>query len=266
MLNNLILNKNLEIAILASLEAGKRILEIYNEDLSFKIKNDLSPVTIADEAANLIIQNFLLKTNIPIISEENLIPEYSIRKKWRQFWLVDPLDGTKEFINKNGEFTVNIALIENQIPILGVVYVPITKELYFAEKDIGSYKFENILDYNEILMSEGKNLRTSSSSSKIFTIVTSRSHLNDETLAFLERKKEEKHEVEIKQYGSSLKICKVSEGKANCYPRLGPTMEWDTAAAHAIALYSGKNIFKFNSSNQVIYNKESLINPFFIVE
>jgi len=264
-INNFNLNKNLEIAIKASVEAGKKIVKIYNEDFSFKIKSDLSPITAADMAANEIIQSYLLKTNIPIISEENLIPDYPIRKEWRKFWLVDPLDGTKEFINKKGEFTVNISLIENQTPIIGVVYVPVTKELYFAEAGVGSFKFENIIDFSDIVLSERINLRTSNSP-EIFTIVASRSHLNDQTLAFLEQKKVEKQKVEIKQFGSSLKICKVAERKANCYPRLGPTMEWDTAAAHAIALYSGKNIFQYNSSNPIIYNKESLINPFFIVE
>ena len=186
------LSNNLQIAINASLEAGKKILEIYNSDeFDSEIKNDNSPLTKADKIAHNTILDKLLKTNIPILSEEGDHTEFSYRKHWNLFWLIDPLDGTKEFINKNGEFTVNVALIEKQTPITGVVYAPITKELYFAEKKLGSFKIESIKDYKELQTKKKINLSNSATVEK-YTIVASRSHLNDQTLDFINQKKKKR--------------------------------------------------------------------------
>jgi 3'(2'), 5'-bisphosphate nucleotidase len=260
------MSKKLQIAIKTSLLAGEKILDIYYSDqFEAEMKKDGSPLTRADKASHNTVVRELSKLGIPILSEEGAKIDYSTRKKWSKFWLIDPLDGTKEFIKKNGEFTVNIALVENQIPILGVVYTPVTKELYFAEKDFGSFKIESIEKFDELSLKQAITL-SESSSPKNYTIVVSRSHLNKETTDYITEKKQMFNEILLKQFGSSLKICKVAEGKAHCYPRLGPTMEWDTAAAHAVVKYSGKRLFNFNTNDELIYNKESLLNPFFVTE
>ena len=260
------ISKNLKSAIKASIEAGKKILEIYHSDqFEAEIKKDSSPLTKADKTSHNTIVKELSKLSLPILSEEGAEIDYSIRKKWSKFWLIDPLDGTKEFIKKNGEFTVNIAFIENQITVLGVVYTPVTRELYFAEKDFGSFKIESIEKFDQLSLKQAINL-AESGVPKDYTIVISRSHLNKETTDYITEKKQKFKEILLKQFGSSLKICKVAEGKAHCYPRLGPTMEWDTAAAHAVVKYSGKSLVNFNSKDELTYNKESLLNPFFVAE
>ncbi len=259
-------SNNLKSAIKASLEAGEKILEIYHSGrFKSELKKDSSPLTRADKVSHNTLVKELSKLGIPILSEEGAEIDYSIRKKWSKFWLIDPLDGTKEFIKKNGEFTVNIALIENQISVLGVVYTPVTKELYFAEKDFGSFKIESIEIFGELSLKQATNL-SESRTPKDYTIVVSRSHLNKETTDYLTEKKQEFKKILLKQYGSSLKICKIAEGKAHCYPRLGPTMEWDTAAAHAIIKYSGKKLINFFSKNELKYNKPRLLNPHFVVK
>jgi len=260
------ISKILKVSIKAALKAGEKILEIYHSDQYEAIlKKDGLPLTKADKASHSTIVKELSKWSIPILSEEGAEIDYSTRKRWSKFWLIDPLDGTKEFIKKNGEFTVNIALIENKIPVLGVVYTPVTKELYFSEKDLGSFKIESITKFDELSLKRGINL-SKSNSPKDYTIVVSRSHLNKDTTDFITEKKQKFKEIILKQFGSSLKICKVAENKAHCYPRLGPTMEWDTAAAHAVVKYSGKSLVKFNSKDELTYNKESLLNPFFVAE
>ena len=259
-------SEEISLAIKASLLAGEQILEIYQSDqFDAEIKTDNSPLTKADKASHNIIVKQLSKLGMPILSEEGAEIDYSIRRKWSKFWLIDPLDGTKEFLKKNGEFTVNIAFIDNSVPVLGVVYTPVTKELYIAEKDLGSFKIESIKKFEEISVKQTINLSESTLPEE-YTIVVSRSHLNKETLDFIEVKRQKFKDISTKQFGSSLKICKVAEGSAHCYPRLGPTMEWDTAAAHAVVKYSGKRLFKFNTNDELAYNKESLLNPFFITE
>ncbi len=260
--------KNLKTAIIASINAGKEILKIYNTDFSFEIKSDNSPLTLADKNANKIICSILEKTNIPILSEEGKNIDFSERMLWENLWIVDPLDGTKEFIKKNGEFTVNIALVNNNIPIMGVIFVPVSNELYFAEKNIGSFKtiINNVdsFDVDDIIKSAFKLPTTNTA---IYSIVASRSHLNDETKLFIENKENEKKIIETISKGSSLKFCLIAEGKADIYPRFGPTMEWDTAAGQAIAMYSGAKVYlSENKNNTLLYNKENLLNPYFIVE
>jgi 3'(2'), 5'-bisphosphate nucleotidase len=178
--------------------------------------------------------------------------------------MVDPIDGTKEFIKRNGEFTVNIALIENQKPIIGVVYAPDLKDLYFAERGVGSYKMENILSIEDTQKAKRIDL-SKSIYPEIYTMVVSKSHMNEQTQHFVDEKEQEFGEIATASFGSSLKICKVAEGSAHCYPRFGPTMEWDTAAAHAIAKFSNASVTKEDGDTELDYNKKSLLNTNFIV-
>jgi 3'(2'), 5'-bisphosphate nucleotidase len=272
----------LSTAIRASILAGQEILKIYNDpdaDFSIERKADNSPLTVADKAAHKIIIQHLEKTEIPILSEEGKTIPYETRKTWKIFWLVDPLDGTKEFIKRNGEFTVNIALIENSKPVAGVIYVPITKTLYAGSN--GNYN--NVTDYKsapagawklttteanatfETLKSKGQKLPCSVLP-QTYTLVGSRSHMSAETEEYTEQRKKEYGQVEKISQGSSLKICLVAEGAAHEYPRFGPTMEWDTAAGHAIANAAGKKLWLTDFSGELSYNKKNLLNPFFIVK
>lgn len=259
------LSKDLARAIEAALKAGEVIMEIYhNEDFSVVLKNDSSPLTQADTQAHKTIKKSL-GPSFPMLSEEGSKIDYLERKNWSKFWMIDPIDGTKEFIKRNGEFTVNIALIENQIPIMGVVYAPALKTLYFAEKGLGSFKaegIESIEDLNHLNTIDLSNCTYP----KSYTLVVSKSHMNEETQNYVDRKEEEYGEIICKSYGSSLKICKVADGSAHCYPRFGPTMEWDTAAAHAIAIFAKCKLTKIDLSTDLCYNKEDLLNPYFIVE
>lgn len=260
------MENKLKLAIQAVLEAGEEILRIYSSDFDVEIKTDSSPVTIADKAADRIITTILNTSGIPIISEESETPKYTIRKNWGLYWLVDPLDGTKEFIKRNGEFTVNIALIENRIPVLGVIYLPVDRVLYFTSPDRArSYKIicsDSVVEIKEII----KNALEISpnKSTKTIKILASRSHLNKETQEFIAKFKKPK-EVEVINKGSSLKFCLIAEGVANLYPRFGPTMEWDTAAGDAICRAVGISVIDQTTNEEITYNKISLINNDFIV-
>jgi 3'(2'), 5'-bisphosphate nucleotidase len=253
-------------AINAAIKGGHAIMDVYASDFAVEHKDDNSPLTLADKNCNEVIEHHLLGTDIPFLSEEGAKITYSERKDWDYSWLVDPLDGTKEFVKRNGEFTVNIALIHNGNPIIGVIYVPVKEELYFAMQGIGSYKVR----VNSVI----ENLETLIVSSDIlpiyykranYLIVGSRSHMSVETEAFFEQKKKEHENVEVITVGSSLKLCMVAEGKADAYPRYAPTMEWDSGAGHAIVKYAGFSVKQYNSSEDVVYNKENLLNPWFLV-
>jgi 3'(2'), 5'-bisphosphate nucleotidase len=227
----------LNIAIQASLKAGKAIMEVYNSEIQVEYKDDKSPLTEADKRANDIINSFLVPTGTPIISEENRQTDFSIREKWKTCWVVDPVDGTKEFIKRNGEFTVNIAFVENGKPQLGVIYVPATKVIYFADV-LKREAFKSELASHETSVEEVLNkaipLQPKQSDPNPIQVVGSRSHMSQETLDFVEELKQTGKEVEIVSKGSSLKFCLVAEGNADVYPRYAPTMEWDTAAGQAI--------------------------------
>jgi len=236
-------------------EAGHAIMQIYAQDFEVEYKQDNSPLTLADQTANDIIETGLnqLPVNLPILSEEGKHTPYEERKYWEYFWLVDPLDGTKEFVKKNGEFTVNIALIHKDTPVLGVVYAPALDICYWAKKNQGAFKDGQRLP----LKTEGQR--------STYKIVASRSHMSDDTQAFIDAIDTNK-EKELISIGSSLKICLVAEGEADIYPRLGPTMEWDTGAAHAVVDESGGQLLDFGVNMPLKYNlKESLLNPYFIV-
>jgi 3'(2'), 5'-bisphosphate nucleotidase len=256
----------LKIAINASIEGGHAIMEVYASDFAVEHKDDKSPLTLADKNCNEIIENILINTNTPILSEEGAKTTYEKRKDWEYSWLVDPLDGTKEFVKRNGEFTVNIALIHNGNPIMGVIYVPVKEELYFAMESLGSFKvnINSVIENLDTLISSSDKLPVNYKR-KNYVIVGSRSHMSAETEAFFEQKKKEHGNIEIMAVGSSLKLCMVAEGKADAYPRYAPTMEWDTGAGHAIVKYAGFSVKQYNSSEDVVYNKENLLNPWFLV-
>lgn len=258
----------LNVAIKAAIAAGDVILKIYEDDIAVRYKADESPLTKADYDSNVIIKN-LLGNQFPILSEEDKTLPYVEREKWNIFWLIDPLDGTKEFIKKNGEFTVNIALIKDGEPVLGVVFAPALNLLYFACEGLGSYKYDKPLKIADLPESKDlikESLRLYNSPlPNIYTIVASRSHVSAETEAFITKCKLEFGEIELLNKGSSIKLCLVAEGKANIYPRIAPTMEWDTAAAHAVAKFAGCEVLDFYKRTELVYNKKDLLNPFFIV-
>lgn len=260
------MENKLKLAIQAALEAGEEILRIYSLGFEVEIKTDNSPVTIADKSADKIITKILKASDLPIISEESAIPDYSIRKNWELYWLVDPLDGTKEFIKRNGEFTVNIALIENRIPVLGVIYLPVDKILYFTSSDgTCSYKItlsDKVVGIKEIMKNALKIFPEKVT--KTIKILASRSHLNKETQEF-SASIEKDQEIEIINKGSSLKFCMIAEGLAHLYPRFGPTMEWDTAAGDAICSAVGVSVIDQNTKLKMLYNKNSLFNNSFVV-
>lgn len=259
-------------AIDAALRAGEVILSIYNDpasDFEIEKKADNSPLTIADRKAHEIIAGYLQNTPYPLLSEEGKHLPYIERCAWDTLWIVDPLDGTKEFIKRNGEFTVNIALIHKSIPVMGVIYLPVKKELYFAEDTLGAYRLSDITARGEASLEELMNAAVRLPDKKEhdkFTIVASRSHLSPETEEYIERMKNSHSNVELISSGSSIKICLVAEGKADVYPRFAPTMEWDTAAGHAIARAAGMEIYQAGKEEPLQYNKEDLLNPWFIVE
>jgi 3'(2'), 5'-bisphosphate nucleotidase len=260
-------NKLLIKAINASIEGGHAIMDVYASDFSVEHKDDKSPLTLADKNCNEVIEDHLKGTDIPFLSEEGAKITYEDRKDWEYSWLVDPLDGTKEFVKRNGEFTVNIALIHNGNPIMGVIYVPVKEELYFAMEGLGSYKVRRnqIIDNLEALISSSDKLPIDYQRNN-YVIVGSRSHMSAETEVFFQDMKKEHGNVEIMAVGSSLKLCMVAEGKADAYPRYAPTMEWDTGAGHAIAKYAGFSVQQYNTSADVVYNKEDLLNPWFLVK
>jgi 3'(2'), 5'-bisphosphate nucleotidase len=257
----------LSLAIQAAIDAGKAIMEVYSTNFDIEIKGDDSPLTTADKKANAVIMSYLESTPVPIISEENKrIPFYE-RSKWTQCWIVDPLDGTKEFIKRNGEFTVNIALISEGKPFLGVIYVPVSKTLYFTDH-LARASFKLVVKNESMGISEiyetASKITPVSEISDPVKVVGSRSHLNDDTKEFISRL-EKDCKVDIVSKGSSLKFCLVAEGEAHVYPRYAPTMEWDTAAGQAICEAVGLSVKEAQTGEPLRYNKENLLNPYFVV-
>lgn len=234
--------------------AGSAILEVYASDFDVQAKQDKSPLTQADMASNRIIEAGLraLTPHMEIISEESGLPDFARRSGWNEYWLVDPLDGTKEFVNRNGEFTVNIALIENNRPVFGVVYVPVTDVTYVGCRGIGA----------EIRTSEKTMpIHVANESSDPVRVVGSRSHRGSSLDAFLDKL----GEFEMLPMGSSLKFCKVAEGAADIYPRLGPTSEWDTAAAQAVVEQAGGSVVELDGRPLSYNRKSEILNPHFLV-
>lgn len=264
------MKKNYAVAIRAALEAGEAIMEVYgSEDFGIEAKEDSSPLTLADQRAHAVILNLLEATEYPVLSEEGRLIPYAERRLWHRFWMVDPLDGTKEFIQRNGEFTVNIALVEDGKVIFGVVYAPVIKELYVGIPGRGAYRcrkefnFTQPIDY---LLQFADPLPLENQHPELFTVVASRSHYNEETKLFVEKLDSGGRELSLVNRGSSLKLCLVASGEADIYPRLGPTMEWDTAAAHAVVKAAGRNVYRTDNGEELSYNKQNLLNPNFVVK
>ena len=264
-------------AVLAAFDAGLAILETYNSGFDVEYKADNSPLTTADRASNAIIMERLQTLwSIPVLSEESRQVPYETRREWELFWLVDPLDGTKEFIKRNGEFTVNIALVFEGTPVFGVVYAPVLGSLYVGAVGQGARKAELGIDFHdrdslaELLHHGGfaklPSLPFNRPPSENLRVVASRSHLNEATEAFInDLAITTARPVERVPIGSSLKLCLVAEGAADVYPRMAPTMEWDIAAAQAVAEAAGCRVVDANTNASLQYNKQCLTNPFFIV-
>lgn len=260
----------MENAITAALSAGTQIMNIYTDpaaDFDIQTKKDNTPLTRADRAAHRTIVNILEKTHIDILSEEGTHDTYPHRQHLTHLWIVDPLDGTKEFIKRNGEFTVNIALIQHRTPILGVVYAPARHTLWFARQDQGSFLVDVPNDCTQAhRLPASRKLPLPTTTPRPYTVVCSRSHIDPQTQQYIQNLRQQHPDLTTLSCGSSLKICRVAEGTADIYPRFGPTMEWDTAAAHAVALYAGRNILDAQTLTPLIYNKPDLHNPHFIVK
>ncbi len=236
-------------------QAGAAILKVYDTDFSVYEKSDQSPLTEADLAAHRVIANSLMELTpeIPILSEESAKIPYSLRSTWTRYWLIDPLDGTKEFVKRNGEFTVNIALIDNMRPILGVIYVPVSKVSYYGSTDGGAFK--------QLPGKKPEPIKARAMHGTPIKVAGSRSHAGESLKRYLENL----GEYDIISMGSSLKSCLVAEGKADIYPRLGPTSEWDTAAAQAVVEAAGGKITDTNMQPLRYNSKDSLLNPNFFV-
>lgn len=241
-------------------DASSAILDIYETDFYVETKTDSSPLTLADTAAHKIIVKGLreLTPDIPIISEEAVLPEFSERSKWPMYWLVDPLDGTKEFVNRNGEFTVNIALIAENAPLVGVVCVPVQDRTY-----VGNTSTMDARVYGAAGERQVKSRRFSEKPTEI-KVVASRSHVSNELRAYLKSIDEIFSGVETISMGSSLKLCALADAEADIYPRLGPTSEWDIAAAHAVLVAAGGQIYVSDGSPLTYNMKEDILNPNFI--
>lgn len=256
----------------AALRAGRAILDIYAspERTDFDVKKDKTPITMADRLSHEIIKKYLGQTRIPILSEEGRDMLYAERKDWDLFWMVDPLDGTKEFIKGNGEFTVNIALMVDNRPLLGVVYVPYLGRIYFNDPDRGSFRREGVEAsseanylYNDLFFGCAT-LPASATPHKPLRVAVSRSHLTPETFADLDLLRRRYPDLEVVEQGSSYKFCLIAEGSVDYYVRTSDTYEWDTAAGEAVLSSAGGLTLQHKERSPLYYNKESLINPHFV--
>ncbi len=285
-MSNPLMAQYLSLALVAAKKAGDAILGVYQGDIDVAYKDDNTPLTLADQRAHdAILDQLRIESlrHIPLLSEEGKHIPYTERRSWEKFWLVDPLDGTKEFVKRRNEFSVNIALIQNNRPVLGVVFAPATDSMYFAAAGFGSYKLEN-LEIIEKMESDVGNYRQDNSllvdlvdsakklpihqptdrSGDKLTLVGSRSHATKALTDLVHRLKQQYREVELIPAGSSMKFCRVAEGSAGAYPRFGPTMEWDTAAGHCVVEQSGGAVLRMIEKTPLDYNKEDLHNPGFI--
>ena len=256
----------LDIAIAAAVDAGRAILDVYSSAFAVEHKDDRSPLTLADKRSHEIIAARLAAKDaggLPLLSEEGRNIPFEERKRWGLFWLVDPVDGTKEFIKRNGEFTVNIALVRQNRPVLGVIYVPVRDTLYYAAEGLGAWRLDKASG-DHARPGRADRLPVPGGPHRPFTAVASRSHLSPETEAYLEGLRAMQGTLEIVSAGSSLKFCLIAEGRADVYPRFGPTMEWDTAAGHAIVVEAGGMVVTSTDRVELLYNKEDLHNPWFI--
>jgi len=270
---------DLLLAARTAVAAGREILKIYEAGFSVEEKADGSPLTQADSAAHQVIKAAMAPTGLPLLSEEGRDIAYDKRKAWTAFWLVDPLDGTKEFVHRRGEFTVNIARIEGGRPVQGVIYLPTAETLYVADGKAGAFRLggESLAALEETartpdtaaawsaLTAAAERLPLSGARNRPYTIIGSRSHGTEAVVQFVAEQRKTHGRIEFISAGSSLKFCRVAEGVADVYPRFGPTMEWDTAAGQAVAEAAGAEVVEAQSGRPLVYNKADLLNPWFIV-
>jgi 3'(2'), 5'-bisphosphate nucleotidase len=248
-------------ALKAASMAALKIMEIYEGEFDPEFKTDGSPVTAADLASSDIINKILAETNIPVTSEETIHEDYSVRKKWNRSWCVDPLDGTKEFVKRNGEFSINIALIENQRPIFGLIASPVSDEVVFGGGQMGIYfcllsEWQNIESWKKISTPEKVN--------EPLVVASSRSHHSGQVLQYVNELRSKSPEIHFLKMGSALKFFSLADGSADTYPRFAPTMEWDIAAGQAILEALGGKVVHAETGEPLIYNKDNLKNPYFI--
>jgi len=283
MLERAILEDAVVIASRAAFAASRPLMESYSPGVSFTLKEDRTPLTEADLKADEIIRSLLSQAELgdrgvlPVLSEESRPETFSVRRDWSMFWLVDPLDGTNEFIAQTGDFAVNIALVCGRCPAVGVVFAPDKKDLYFGGQGLGAFKlrvsdvevllsrrfsFHDLIVGAECLADKTESLKHR----KNITIVHSRVHRSSVLDQFIEAKRAEFEEVKVATAGSALKLCFVAEGRADIYPRFGTTMEWDTAAGHAILNAVGRKVVDYHGGEELVYNKEDLRNPWFVAE
>ena len=269
-----------DVATRAAFDAGREIISVYASTFAVEHKEDRSPLTEADKRAHRVIVAMLATTGLPVLSEEGRTIPPAERQAWDRYWLVDPLDGTKEFVKRNGEFTVNIALMTRakggadtrngtHTPMAGVLYVPVKDTLYFSWDGGGAYRLEQAATHLATSAYERAAMATRlpvPQQHRTYTVVASRSHQSPETLAFIRSKEHEHGAVALTSMGSALKICLVAEGAADVYPRYAPTMEWDTAAGHAICMEAGRELTDLGTQAPMRYNKNDLLNNWFIVE
>ena len=270
----------LVMAARASIVAGRATLEVYRSEIEVEYKEDRSPLTLADRRSHDIIVGRLNATGIPILSEEGRDIPHAQRSRWQRLWIVDPLDGTKEFVKRLGEFTINIALVEDRRPTLAAIFVPVKNVLYFGRVEDGSFRLDDSAAIAALASDAGqsaapavlKRLRAHAQKLPVdvdahtpYIIVGSRSHATPELHAYVDRKRSELGDVSFVSAGSSLKYCLVAEGRADVYPRLGPTMEWDTAAGQVIAEAAGARVARHDTGEPLHYNKEDLLNPWHVV-
>ena len=260
------MNDWIRLALSASLEAGKAIMDIYErEDLGVEYKEDASPLTRADRAAHHVIMRHLEPTGIPVLSEEGKHMPFEDRSEWDELWIVDPVDGTKEFIKRNGEFTVNIALVRRGRVAGGVVFAPVLGHAYVGVVGEGAWRLEVSTGADVEVAWNDRMALPMDIGQRPFTVVASRSHMSPETQAYVEEAKSIHGEVNLISKGSSLKLCMVAEGTADAYPRFAPTMEWDTAAGQAVCEAAGCDVIDQNTGEPMRYNREDLLNAWFLV-
>lgn len=259
-------------AIQAAVKAGIQIIKVYeSRHYQTVYKEDESPLTMADIKSHEVIYHHLLSSGLPLLSEEKSNIPFSVRKHWAYFWLVDPLDGTREFLKRNDEFTVNIALIYKNMPLAGIVYLPVSQILYFSVPGQGVFKTASaqsiVPGVNTMqMLQDNSDMLPYDTGGDDITVITSRSFHSDETAKYISGLKEKYHKIKLISAGSALKFGLIAEGKADVYPRFAPTMEWDVAAGHAMLMESGFSVIDAGTGNPLVYNKPDLQNPWFIAK
>ena len=246
-----------QLALQAAIEASKKIMSVRKGDYSIELKSDDSPVTDADEAAHSVIKKHLVETPFPVLSEEGKKAHYEIRKDWEKLWIVDPLDGTRAFINGRNEFTVNIALVENGIPILGVIAIPVEEKVYWASTGNGAFRahFSDLKNTTRLPDETGNHP---------YRVTVSRTHLEKRTQAFVDDLRSDHPDLKLVKSASALKFCILADGLADCYPRFSPCMEWDTAAGQILLTETGKELIDLATGKPMVYNRKNLKNGPFI--